>query len=97
MCIVIFFLIIGLYYVIFVEMKISEGMSLVISLICGLVLVFILKKFFIRKSIGDIVDVMFVEISFVDEFILKVGDLKGIINIGLKSDREVYINRGVGI
>ncbi|HGM3564685.1 TPA: YIEGIA family protein [Clostridioides difficile] len=97
MCIVTSFLTIGLYYVILAETKISEGMSLVISSICGLVLAFILKKLLTRKSIGDIADVMPAEISFVDESILKVGDLKGITNIGLKSDREVYINRGVGI
>lgn len=84
MCIVTSFLTIGLYYVILAETKISEGMSLVISSICGLVLAFILKKLLTRKSIGDIADVMPAEISFVDESILKVGDLKGITNIGLK-------------
>lgn len=97
MCIVTSFLTIGLYYVILAETNISEGVSLVISSICGLLLAFILKKLLTRKSIGDIADVMPADISFVNESILKVGDLKGITNIGLKSDREVYINRGVGI
>lgn len=49
MCIVTSFLTIGLYYVILAETKISEGMSLVISSICGLVLAFILKKLLTRK------------------------------------------------
>ncbi|MCU6424557.1 YIEGIA domain-containing protein, partial [Klebsiella aerogenes] len=59
------------------------------------VLAFILKKLLTRKSIGDIADVMPAEISFVDESILKVGDLKGITDIGVNSAREIYINGGV--
>ena len=46
-----------------------------------------------RKSIGDIANVSVVEIAFVDDVIMKVGDLSGITNVGLKKDRERFIKR----
>lgn len=97
MCIITSLSTIGLYYLIIEELKIAKNTSLIISSIIGLALTLILKKLLKRESIGDIADVEIVKISFVDECIMKVGGLKGITNIGLKSDRERYLSRGIGI
>ena len=97
MCIVTSLLTIGLYYIIVDEFKIKANICLIISSVAGLLLAFILKKLLTRDSIGDIADVKIVKISFVDESIMQVGDLKGITNVGLKSDRERYLSRGIGI
>ena len=37
------------------------------------------------------------KISFVDECIMQIGELKGITNIGLEVDREKYLSQGLGI
>ena len=72
-------------------------LEVIISSICGLVLAFILKKLLTRQSIGDIADVVPSKISFVDECIMQIGELKGITNIGLEVDREKYLSQGLGI
>ena len=45
-------------------------------------------------KLGDIVPS---KISFVDECIMQIGELKGITNIGLEVDREKYLSQGLGI
>ncbi|MEG1311289.1 MAG: YIEGIA family protein [Romboutsia sp.] len=97
MCIITSFLTIGLYYVILAETNIGENLILLISSIFGLALAFILKKMLTRESIGDIADVVEAKISFVDTSIMQVGELKGITNIGLESDRKRYLTKGIGI
>ncbi|MGL6105493.1 YIEGIA domain-containing protein [Romboutsia sp.] len=97
MCILTSFLTVGLYYVIVSEFKINSNITLVISGVLGIALALVLKKLLTRQTIGEIADVIPVEISFVDEFIMQVGDLKGITNMGSKSDRERYLTRGLGI
>lgn len=97
MCILTSFLTVGLYYVIVAEFKISQNISLVISSICGVLLALLLRKMLTRQTIGEIADVVPVDIKFVDEFIMQVGELKGITNMGSKSDRERYLSRGLGI
>ncbi|WP_296645279.1 YIEGIA domain-containing protein [Romboutsia sp. 13368] len=96
-CIVTSFITVGIYYVITSEFKLGEIPSIIISSICGVVLAFILKKALTRKSIGDIADVVPAEISFVNESIMQIGDLKGITNVGLEADRQKYLTRGLGI
>ena len=96
-CIVTSFLTVGIYYILRSEFKLEFTIATIISSICGLVLAFILKKLLTRKSIGDIADVVPAKISFVDECIMQVGDLKGITNVGLESDREKYLSKGLAI
>lgn len=97
MCILTSFFTIGLYYIITAEFKVNDTISLIISSVSGVVLALILKKLLTRESVGDIADVVQVDISFVDNAIMQIGDLKGITNIGLKSERDRYISKGVGI
>lgn len=97
MCILTSFLTVGLYYVIVSELKINQNISLIISSICGILLALLLRKVLTRQTIGEIADVVAVEIKFIDEFIMQVGELKGITNMGSKSDRERYLSRGLGI
>lgn len=97
MCIVTSFLTIGLYYLILQETNIGETPCLIISSAVGLILALVLKKLLTRQSIGDIADVVEVKISFVDTSIMQIGDLKGITNVGLESDRERYLTKGIGI
>ena len=96
-CIVTSFMTVGIYYVITSEFKLGEIPSIIISSICGVVLAFILKKTLTRKSIGDIADVVPAEISFVNESIMQIGELKGITNVGLEEDRQKYLTKGLGI
>ena len=96
-CIVTSFMTVGIYYVITSEFKLGEIPSIIISSICGVVLAFILKKALTRQSIGDIADVVPAEISFVDESIMQIGELKGITNVGLEEDRQKYLTKGLGI
>ena len=77
MCIVTSFLTVGMYYLIVSEFKLNNNISIVISTLSGLILAFILRKTLKRKSIGDIANVSVVEIAFVDDVIMKVGDLSG--------------------
>ena len=79
-CIITSFLTVGIYYIISSEFKLGDTLSIIISSICGLALAFILKKLLTRQSIGDIADVVPSKISFVDECIMQVGELKGITN-----------------
>ena len=97
MCIVTSFLTVSVFYVLDGEFNVAENIALIISTIVGLVTAYILKKSLSRQSIGDIAEVSIVDISFVNESILKVGSLQGITNIGLKKDRERYLKEGVGI
>ncbi|WP_455538494.1 YIEGIA domain-containing protein [Terrisporobacter sp.] len=97
MCIVTSFLTVALFYILSGEFNIDDNTGIIISAIAGICITLILKKLLLRKSIGDIAEVSIVDISFVNETILKVGSLQGITNIGLKTDRERYLKDGIGI
>lgn len=97
MCIITSFITIGLYYLIISEVRLSHNIALLISSLLGLILAFILRRISRRKSIEDVADVSIVKIEFVDESIMKVGDLKGITNVGLKKDRDRFLSKGIGI
>lgn len=97
MCIVTSFFTIGLYYILLTEINIGSNIALIISSISGLVLALILRKLLSRGEISDIADVVEVEISFVNESIMQIGELKGITNIGLESDRKRFLEKGIGI
>ncbi|MGM9532660.1 YIEGIA family protein [Intestinibacter sp.] len=97
MCIITSFATVGFYYLITSEFNISQNIGLIISTVVGIVLAFILKRIMRRDSIGDIADVKIVDIEFENESILKVGDLSGITNVGLKKDRDRFLKYGVGI
>lgn len=97
MCIITSFFTIGLYYILLTEINIGNNIALIISSISGLVLALILRKLLSRGKISDIADVVEVEISFVNESIMQIGELKGITNIGLESDRKRFLEKGIGI
>ena len=97
MCIVTSFITVASFWALNNEVKLSENPSIIISTIIGLIVAFILRKLLSRQSISDISEVSIVDISFEDDCVLKVGNLKGITNVGLKSDRERYIKHGIGI
>ena len=97
MCILTSFMTIALHYLLIKDFNFTSNRSLIISTIFGITLALVIKKLLTRKSIGEIADVREVKISFVDESIMQVGDLKGITNIGLKSERERYLSKGIGI
>lgn len=97
MCIISSFFTVGFYYLITSEFKIGSNIGLIISTVFGIILAFVLKKILKRDSIGDIADVKIVDVSFENNSILKVGSLSGITNIGLKSERERFLNRAIGI
>ena len=97
MCIITSFLTVGLNYILTSEFKINPNLSVIISGIGGLILALIFRKLLTRDTIGDIADVVPAEITFVDEFIMQVGEVKGITNVGSKEDRDRYIANGLGI
>lgn len=97
MCIVTSFITVASFYILTNETKISENAIIVISTIVGLAMAFILRNVLSRQCIADIAEVSIVDISFVDGTLLKVGNLKGITNVGLKRDRERYLKYGIGI
>lgn len=97
MCIISSFATVGFYYLITSEFNIGQNIGIIISALFGVILAFILKRLIRRDSIGDIADVKIVDISFENESILKVGDLSGITNVGLKKDREKFLKYGIGI
>lgn len=96
-CIVTSFLTVASFSVLKGEVKLNENLSIIISTIIGILMALLLKKLLSRQSIGDIAEVSIVDIKFVNETILQVGSLKGITNIGLKSDRERYLKHAIGI
>lgn len=97
MCILTSFMTIALHYLLIKDFNFTSNVSLTASAIFGITLALVMKKLLTRKSIEDIADVREVKISFVDESIMQVGDLKGITNVGLESERERYLSKGVGI
>lgn len=97
MCILTSFLTMAFYHMLIKEFSITNNTSLMISGVFGIALSLLIKKLITRKSVGDIADVREVKISFVDGTIMQVGDLKGITNVGLESDRERYLKYGIGI
>ena len=84
MCIVTSFLTVSVFYILDGEFNVDENTALIISTIVGLVIAYILKKSLSRQSIGDIAEVSIVDISFVNESILKVGSLQGKLILVLK-------------
>ena len=96
-CIVTSFFTVGLYYILSSEFKLGSILAIIISSVFGIISAFVLKKLLTRQSIGDIAQVVPAKISFVNECIMQVGDLKGITNIGLESDREKYLSKGLAV
>ena len=97
MCIVTSFVTVAFFYGLSNETTITDNSAIIISTIVGLALAFILRKSLSRQCVADIAEVSIVDISFVDGTLLKVGNLKGITNVGLKRDRDRYLKEGIGI
>ncbi|MDR1773833.1 MAG: YIEGIA family protein [Clostridioides sp.] len=97
MCIITSFFTVAIDTILREDFGMNNILSLVIAGATNLILAFLIKKLLTRKKVGDIADIVQVPISFVDTSILKVGDLKGITNIGLLEDRELYLQKAVGI
>ena len=96
-CIITSLLTVATYFILEIEINVPENISLIIATISGISLALILKKILKRESIGDIADVVEVEIDFVDDFVMKVGNVAGVTNVGLERDREIYKTKGIGI
>jgi len=97
MCIVTSFITVACFYGLSNETNISDNSATLISTVIGLSIAFLLRKALSRQCIDDIAEVSIVDISFVDGTLLKVGNLKGITNVGLKRDRDRYLKDGIGI
>lgn len=97
MCIVTSFITVACFYGLSNETSISNNSSTIISTVVGLSIALLLRKALSRQCIDDIAEVSIVDISFVEGTLLKVGNLKGITNVGLKRDRERYLKDGIGI
>lgn len=97
MCIVTSFITVLCFYGLSNETNLTDNVSILISTMVGLSIALILRKSLSRQCIDDIAEVSIVDISFVEGTLLKVGNLKGITNVGLKSDRERYLKDGIGI
>ncbi len=97
MCIITSFTTVGLHYLLTSEFRIPQVAGWAISGITGITIAFAMKKLLKRKTIGEIADVVPVEIKFVDECIMQVGELKGITNVGLESERQRYLTKGIGV
>ena len=91
------FITVSCFYILSNETNISDNSAIIISTITGLSVAFILRKLLTRQCIDDIAEVSIVDIGFVEGTLLKVGNLKGITNVGLKRDRERYLKDGIGI
>ncbi len=97
LCIVTSFMTVGCFHLLSSELKLSDTVAVIVSTIAGLSLAYFLRRVLSRDSIDDIAEVSIVDIEFVEGTLLKVGDLKGITNVGLKKDRERYLEKGIGI
>ncbi len=97
MCIISSFLTVASFYLITAEFNVDENIAIFIGSGLGLILSFVMKKLLSRPQIGEIADINVVEISFVNDSILKVGDLQGITNVGLAEDRKRFLEKGIGL
>lgn len=97
MCIITSCVTVGVFHILTAEFGVGELVGQIIGGSSGIILALILRKLLTRKSIGEIADVKIVDITFVNDCIMKIGELKGITNVGLESDRNIYLTRGIGI
>lgn len=86
-----FVLVFLIVYIVFVrKYGFSFFYCIILVIVLGVIVGLIFRRFLRRNSIVDIVDIVFVKISF-EGFILMVNGVI-IINIGLESIREKYRN-----
>lgn len=85
----------SVYHLSETELLIGEGGSIFLGSVAGIGLALIFKKFFVRKSIDSIAEVIPAKISF-DGPLLKVNDVV-ISNIGLESSRQRYLEHGIAV
>ena len=78
-----------------VEFHMSEGISITLGAICGIILALILKRVTKRQSLEDIADIVPAKINF-DGPLLKVDDVV-ISNIGLESSKKRYLEQGLAV
>ncbi len=76
-------------------LNIGEREQIIIGLVTGFTAMMILKRFLTRKLIQEIADIEPGKISF-DGPLLMVNDVI-IMNIGLKSSREIYLKKGLAV
>lgn len=75
--------------------NIDVELQIIVAVMTGLASMMLLKGFLTRQLIEEIAEVKAGKISF-DGPLLKVNDVI-IMNIGLKSSREIYLNQGVAV
>jgi uncharacterized protein len=78
-----------------VEFHMTEGISITLGAVTGVILAIVLKKVTRRQSLGDIADVVPAKINF-DGPLIKVDDVV-ISNIGLESSKQRFLEEGLAV
>lgn len=78
-----------------VEFHMTEGISITLGAVTGVILAIVLKKVTKRQSLGDIADVVPAKINF-DGPLIKVDDVV-ISNIGLESSKQRFLEEGLAV
>jgi uncharacterized protein len=78
-----------------VEFHMTEGISITLGAVTGVILAIVLKKVTRRQSLGDIADVVPAKINF-DGPLIKVDDVV-ISNIGLESSKQRFLEKGLAV
>ncbi|OPJ56872.1 YIEGIA family protein [Alkalithermobacter paradoxus] len=85
----------GSFYLLDTVLNISLYISLIVSILVGACVALGLKSILTRQKIGEIADVIPAKLEFDGPF-MKVNDIV-IMNIGLESSRQRYINEGIAV
>ena len=88
-------LIVSILIFIFKEYLVDRTYSVIIGCFIGIFVIILFNKIISRQLIRDIADVYPAQISF-DGPLLKVGGTV-IMNIGLQSSREIYLEKGIAV
>ena len=88
-------LIVSILIFIFKEYLVDRTYSVIIGCFIGIFVIILFNKIISRQLIRDIADVYPAKISF-DGPLLKVGGTV-IMNIGLQSSREIYLEKGIAV
>jgi len=88
-------LIVSILIFIFKEYLVDRTYSIIIGCFIGIFVIILFNKIISRQLIRDIADVYPAQISF-DGPLLKVGGTV-IMNIGLQSSREIYLEKGIAV
>ncbi len=88
-------IIVSLVIYVFVEVGISKTLSVISGVIVGFATILYLNKAISRQVVGDIADVKVAKIKFKNTLLTVNGVI--IMNIGLKSSRNIYKEKGIAV